>query len=83
MFHEIRDTFKHIDTTGYLGNLTSLSLFGFSLSTVEAGMRLLCLIGSAVVGWVTYMHTQEKRELLRKQLEQMERNKPVEPVEQD
>jgi len=61
----LRETFKHLDFSGAFGNVTSLSLLGISMTSIETGLRILCLVGSLVVGWVTYLHTQEKRQFLR------------------
>lgn len=58
--------FKHIDIQGILGNATSLGLVGVSLANIETSLRILCLVGSLIVGWVTYKHTQEKRAFLKK-----------------
>ena len=68
----VRETIKHLDFTGAFGNITSLSLFGIGLSSIETGLRILCLVGSLVVGWVTYQHTQEKRRFLRDQKKESE-----------
>lgn len=68
----LKQTFKHVDLTGAFGNITGLSLFGIGLSAVETTLRFICLIGSIAVGWVTYMHTQEKRRFLRDQKREAE-----------
>jgi len=63
---------KHVDIKAALGNITSLGFFGISMTNVETGLRIMCLIGSLVVGWVTYKHTQEKRAFLRQQNKEAE-----------
>lgn len=69
---QLKNTLKHLDITGLFGNITSLSLFGIGISNIEAGLRIMCLIGSLAVGWVTYQHTQEKRAFLKKQNQEPE-----------
>ena len=64
---------KHIDFGTYLGNIASLGFFSASFITgLESGLRILCLVGSLVVGWVTYRHTQEKRAFLKQQKKEAE-----------
>ena len=62
---DLKETLKHIDSASFLGNITSLSLLGISVATIETALRFLCLIASLAVAWVTYRHTQEKRAELR------------------
>lgn len=72
MYHNIRETIKHLDFAGAFGNISSLTLFGIGVSGIETGLRILCLVGSLVVGYVTYQHTQEKRKFLRDQKRESE-----------